>query len=119
MVKRIGKDRRVRQQKVAARIVLVTCESHAQAEQIARSVVERHLAVCVNVLSAPVQSIYRWREQVETSSEFLLVIKTTEARLEELEQAVKALHSYEVPEFLAVAAAGGSAAYLNWMAKNI
>jgi periplasmic divalent cation tolerance protein len=99
-------------------VVLVTCESKAQAAKIAHAVVEKRLAACANVLSAPVESVYRWKNKIETAAEFLLIIKTVRARLKALEEAVSALHSYEVPEFLALEAPRGSVAYLKWITEN-
>jgi len=101
-----------------ARIVLVTCGSRREAKKIARAVVGARLAACVNVLSAPVESIYRWRGKLEAAKEFLLILKTTAKRLEALESEVARLHSYEVPEFLVLRVAGGSAGYLKWLAES-
>jgi len=100
------------------RIVLVTCGSLAEARRIARAVVEKRLAACVNIVMGPVESVYRWKEKVETASERLLIIKTTEARLADLEIVVKRLHKYEVPEFLVLPVAGGSREYLTWVATS-
>jgi periplasmic divalent cation tolerance protein len=96
--------------------VLVTCGSRAEAQRIAREIVTRRLAACANLLEPPVQSIYRWKGKVEKAREFLLLIKTSAARLGALEAEVKRLHSYDVPEFIALPIIGGSAAYLRWLA---
>jgi len=101
-----------------ARIVLVTCGSRREARQIAQALVGARLAACVNVLSAPVESVYRWKGKVEGAKEFLLVIKTTAEQLDALQNEVARLHSYEVPEFLVLGVAGGSARYLEWLAAN-
>jgi periplasmic divalent cation tolerance protein len=100
------------------RIVLVTCGSRREARKIAQAVVGARLAACVNVISAPVESIYRWKGKVEAAKEFLLVIKTTVKRLDALQNEVVRLHSYEVPEFLVLGVAGGSALYLKWLDEN-
>jgi periplasmic divalent cation tolerance protein len=100
------------------RFVLVTCASHAEARKISRAVVEKHLAACVNIHTAPVESIYRWKGKVETAREHLLVIKTTTRRLKALEREVLRLHSYETPEFIALPIAEGSIAYLKWLASG-
>lgn len=102
-----------------ARVVLVTCGSLKEARAIARSVVTKRLAACVNILPGPVESIYTWKGKIEKSSEYLLVMKTTTARLKELEREVKRLHSYDVPEFVALRVKGGSKQYLNWVSQSV
>jgi len=77
--------------------------------------VAKRLAACVNVVTAPVESVYRWKERIERATEFLLVIKTTSGRLKRLEEEVARLHSYDVPEFLVVGVSGGSRKYLKWL----
>ena len=105
-------------QKPKARIVLVTCGSRREARKIAQAVVGARLAACVNVISASVESIYRWKGKVEAAKEFLLVMKTTAKRVDTLQNEVARLHSYEVPEFLVLEVAGGSAGYLKWLDEN-
>jgi periplasmic divalent cation tolerance protein len=102
-----------------AKVVLVTCGNRAEARRIAQAVVAKRLAACVNVVSAPVESIYRWKEKVVRAKEFLLVIKTTGRRLKRLKEAVLGLHSYDVPEFLVVGVAGGSREYLDWLGESV
>jgi len=101
------------------RIVLVTCGSRIEARRIARKLVEARLAACVNIVSAPVESIYRWKGKLETAREFLLVIKTAASRLGALEKEIKKLHSYEVPEFLVLSVSAGSADYLKWLGESV
>jgi periplasmic divalent cation tolerance protein len=100
------------------RIVLVTCASIAEARRIAQHVVERKLAACANIVPR-VESIYRWKGKVERAKETLLMIKTTAARLRKLESEVKRLHSYDVPEFVAVPIVAGSQRYLEWLRKSV
>jgi periplasmic divalent cation tolerance protein len=100
------------------RLVLVTCANHMQAKLIARSVVEKRLAACVNILRSPIESHYRWQGKVEKARELLLLIKTTTRRLGGLEREVKRLHSYDVPEFIAVPIVAGSTSYLDWLDEN-
>jgi periplasmic divalent cation tolerance protein len=100
------------------RLVLVTCASPLQAKLIARSIVEKRLAACVNILRSPVESHYRWNGKVEKARELLLLIKTTARKLGGLEREVKRLHSYEVPEFIVLSIAAGSKAYLDWLDEN-
>ena len=99
------------------RIVLVTCASIAEARQIACKVIEKKLAACANILPG-VESIYRWKGKVERAREVLMILKTSAARLPELEREVKRLHSYDVPEFIALPIAAGSKEYLRWVGGN-
>jgi periplasmic divalent cation tolerance protein len=101
------------------RLVLITCATPIQAKLIARSVVEKRLAACVNILRCPVESHYRWKGKVEKARELLLFIKTTERKLGGLEREVKRLHSYDVPEFLVISVAGGSPQYLSWLSDSV
>ncbi len=100
------------------RMVLVTCPSIAEARRIGRSLVEKKLAACANIL-AGVESIYRWKGKVERAREVLVVMKTTAARLRELESEVKRVHAYEVPEFIALPIVAGSQEYLEWVGKSV
>jgi periplasmic divalent cation tolerance protein len=81
--------------------------------------VERRLAACVNEMGTPVRSVYRWKGKVETAEEFLLVIKSTKRRFVALLDAVRELHSYEVPEIIALPVVEGSRAYLNWIGESV
>src|SRR5579864_247155 len=100
-------------------VALVTCGSRAEARRIAREIVSRRLAACANLLETPVQSVYRWKGKVEKAREFLLLIKTSSARLAALEAEVKRLHSYEVPEFIALPISTCSPEYLAWLADCV
>jgi periplasmic divalent cation tolerance protein len=100
-------------------VVLVTCGSAAESRRIARKLVEGKRAACVNILSAPVESIYRWRGKVESAREFLLVIKTKKKEFAGLQRAILELHSYDVPEILALPIAAGSPDYLQWMEESV
>jgi periplasmic divalent cation tolerance protein len=102
-----------------ARVVLVICGTMGEARRIARAVVEARLAACVNIVGAPVESVYRWKGKVEKAREYLLVMKTTAARLAALEREVQRLHSYNVPEFIALSVAAGSRGYLGWLAETV
>jgi periplasmic divalent cation tolerance protein len=101
------------------RVVLVTCGSLAEGRKIARSVVEKKLAACVNISCAAVESIYRWKGKIESGQEYLLIMKTTVRRLQELEREVKRMHSYETPEFVVLDVKDGSKAYLEWIAESV
>ena len=97
-----------------ALIVLVTVSSREEAERIAEPLVGEQLAACVNVVG-PIRSIYRWQGAVQRDDEHLLLIKTTRARYAALEARVRALHSYDVPEVIALPIEMGSADYLGWI----
>jgi periplasmic divalent cation tolerance protein len=101
------------------RIVLVTCGKLKEARRIARAVVTKRLAACVNLFVSPIESFYTWKGKPEKSREFLLVIKTTEKRLAALEKEVMRLHSYEVPEFIVVPIMAGSREYLSWLQESV
>jgi periplasmic divalent cation tolerance protein len=101
----------------ATRMVFVMAGNEAEASTIARTLVEEQLAACVNVI-APVRSIYRWRGAIEESSECLLLIKTRAAHYAKLERRIKQMHSYEVPEIIAVPLVQGSKDYLKWIADS-
>jgi uncharacterized protein involved in tolerance to divalent cations len=96
-------------------LVLVTCGSAVEARRIARAVVEERLAACVNILPGAVASIYGWKGKVESTRERLLLIKTSRKRLAKLQAVVERLHSYDVPEFIALPIVTGSSAYLAWL----
>lgn len=95
-------------------VVLVTTPSKEEAERIAQALVEEHLAACVNIVS-PVQSIYRWEGKVQNEIELLLVIKTRQAVFEDVSQRVRALHSYQNPEIVALPISAGSTSYFDWL----
>lgn len=102
-----------------ARIVIVTCPSVALARKIARTVVQRRLAACVNIVRSQVESLYTWKGKLEAAREHLLLIKSTAARLPQLEREVKRLHTYVVPEFIALSITEGSAQYLSWLEESV
>ena len=98
-------------------VVLVTAGSAEEATRIARALVAERLAACVNVLG-PMRSIYRWQGAVEEADEHLLLVKARGADVGAVETRVRALHSYELPEVLALPVGSGSAAYLAWLAES-
>jgi periplasmic divalent cation tolerance protein len=100
------------------RLVLVTCAALSEARKISRSLLQKHLAACVNIHSAPIESVYRWKGKIETTREHLLLIKTTTRLLKSLEREVLRLHSYETPEFLVLPISAGSKGYLRWLSDS-
>jgi periplasmic divalent cation tolerance protein len=100
-----------------ARIVLSTAGSRDEAERLARLLVETHLAACVNLVP-DLYSVFRWQGAVEGAEEVLLLIKTTAANLARVESALRAAHSYEVPEFLVLTPESASEPYLRWLIES-
>ncbi|RPI16694.1 MAG: divalent-cation tolerance protein CutA [Acidobacteriales bacterium] len=95
-------------------VVLTTCASAREAETIARALVEKRLAACVNILPG-VRSIYRWCGAIEDGAEVLLLIKSRRNLFDELRAEIEKVHSYETPEVLALDVTAVSAAYLSWL----
>jgi periplasmic divalent cation tolerance protein len=100
-----------------ARLIVTTAGSRDEAERIARALVDERLAACVNIVPG-LTSIYRWQGKVEAAPELLLLIKTTAANLSRLEEAVRRLHSYEVPEFIVLTPESASKPYLEWLLES-
>ncbi len=101
-----------------ALVVLTTTETEADAERLARLLVEAELAACVQVLPR-MSSIYRWQGKVEQAGETLLLIKTTRAAYARLETAIKQHHPYETPEIIALPVEAGSDKYLKWLMEAV
>jgi periplasmic divalent cation tolerance protein len=101
------------------KIVLVTtCESVAEADKIASALVENRLAACVNILPG-VSSVYRWKGTVERASEIILLIKTSRPLLAQVQAEIERLHSYELPEVIALQIVDGSERYLEWLDQGL
>jgi periplasmic divalent cation tolerance protein len=98
----------------AVQIILCTCPDQATAENIARLLIERKLAACVNILPG-LTSYYRWQGQVESAQELLLLIKSSDARYSAVEAAILENHPYELPEIVAVPVEQGLPDYLHWI----
>ncbi len=99
------------------RLVFVMAANEGESGRIAQALVEEKLAACVNIVG-PVHSTYRWRGTVETASEYMLLIKAPMRHFSQLERRVRELHSYDVPEIVAVTLAAGSRPYVAWMAES-
>ena len=99
-------------------ITLVTVPSKEESEKISKSLVEKDLAACVNIIPS-VQSVYKWEEEINTDNELLLVIKGRTDNLEALEKEVLQLHSYETPEVISFAIDKGNKEYLDWMSNTL
>jgi periplasmic divalent cation tolerance protein len=99
-------------------VVFSTCGSQEEAERLARMLLDQHLAACVNVIS-PVRSFYRWKGAIESTSEWLLAIKTSRERFDRVRATLESAHSYELPEVLALPVVDGSPNYLAWMESEL
>ena len=99
-------------------IVLTNTGSEQEARKIARALVERKLAACVNIV-AGVESTYWWQAKVETATEWMLVIKTVRSKFESIRDAIVELHSYDLPELIAITIEDGSKEYLNWIREAV
>jgi len=98
-------------------VILTTMPDDARTDEVARALVDERLAACVNV-HAPMTSCYRWKGAIEREPERQLVIKTTRDRIAPLEARLRALHPYELPEFLVMPVESGSDAYLRWVSES-
>ncbi len=99
-------------------VVLSTCASEEEATGIARALVEKRLAACVNLVNG-VRSIYRWKDAIEDSQEVLLMIKTSRALFENVRAQIEKLHSYELPEVVALPVVDGTEQYLEWIDRAL
>ncbi|MEE9910762.1 MAG: divalent-cation tolerance protein CutA [Deltaproteobacteria bacterium] len=97
--------------------VMTTTETREQAQAIARHLIEKKLAACVQITGV-IESMYLWRGKLEYSREYLCLIKTREDLFDEVETAIKNLHAYETPEIIAVPIVKGSKEYLTWLADT-
>jgi len=101
------------------RVVLVTCATLEESRKIARAMVEKHLAACVNIVTHAVESFYLWEGKLEDGSEYLLVMKTSAERVEELQKEVLEMHSYDTPEFVVLPIVAGADEYLKWVGDSV
>ena len=101
----------------AAIVVMMTAGSQEEASRLAEMLVGAHLAACVQIMPQ-MESIYRWKGEVHRAPEFLLLAKTTAACFDELEREVRALHTYDTPEIIALPVAHVSAPYFEWLTSN-
>jgi periplasmic divalent cation tolerance protein len=99
-------------------VVLITAANREEAGTLAETLVLKRLAACVQVMPE-MQSVYRWQGKVESANEILVIAKTINSKFEELEKEVKALHSYETPEIVALPITAGSRPYLDWLRSGV
>ncbi|HTR38106.1 MAG TPA: divalent-cation tolerance protein CutA [Bryobacteraceae bacterium] len=95
-------------------VVLSTCASPKEAHRVAHALVEKRLAACVNILPGA-RSVYHWKDAVEDEEEVLLVIKTSRELFDRLRSEIERLHTYELPEVIALPIVDGSQGYLTWL----
>lgn len=100
------------------RIVFTTAGSDEEAAKIAETLVQRRLAACVNIVPR-IRSVYRWQDKIESSEEWLLIVKTAESRVQEVQTLIRSLHSYELPECVVINIEDGSKEYLAWLAESV
>jgi periplasmic divalent cation tolerance protein len=105
--------------KTEAILVLVTCKSQAEARRIVTSLVEKRLAACGNIVEPAVNSIFRWKGRIERAKEVLVILKSTRKAFLALEREATRLHSYEVPEIIAMPVIAGSRKYLSWVGESV
>jgi len=99
-------------------VVLCTCDSELEAARLARHLVEQRVAACVNILTGA-RSFYRWQDEVKNESEVVVLIKSRRDVFDKLRAAIASIHSYEVPEVIALPVVDGSEAYLNWIDREL
>jgi len=99
-------------------MVFSTTSSRGEAEKIARVLVEKKVAACVSI-SGPIKSMYWWDDKIEESEEYLLIVKTTRSKYEELERAISRVHSYQVPEILAIPIVSALKEYVEWLKEEL
>jgi periplasmic divalent cation tolerance protein len=101
-----------------ARVVLTTTGNRDEAEKIAKALVAAEIAACVNIVG-PIRSIYRWEGKVENAEEFLLIVKTWGSAYDYVEEKIRELHSYDLPECIALRVERGSEQYLEWIENSV
>lgn len=97
--------------------VFITCSSSHEADKITKAILRARLAACGNIIKG-VSSTYWWKGKIEKANEVLLIMKTKKVNLNTIIKRVKELHSYEVPEIIALPIIGGSKDYLNWIEES-
>lgn len=97
-------------------VVLVTCASDEEALYLAKEALENYQAACINIIQC--RSLFRWKNKIDSQEERLLILKTQRKLLDDLTALIKAHHSYQLPEIIALPIIGGSAEYLDWIKQE-
>jgi periplasmic divalent cation tolerance protein len=103
---------------IEARLIITNAGSREEAQKLASALLETQFAACVNIVG-PMESHYWWKNKVEQSVEYLLLIKTVAAAVERVRQKIRQLHSYELPEFIVLNLDGGDGEYLEWITASV
>jgi periplasmic divalent cation tolerance protein len=98
-------------------VIYITAGNLEEARRIGKKLIEERLAACVNIF--PISSIYRWKDDIEESNEFGMIVKTKTEKVKDIEKRVKQLHSYEVPCVIEFKIGEGSAEYLKWIEESV
>ncbi len=98
--------------------IFTTIENKEDAEKIAKSLIEKRLAGCIQIIG-PISSIYWWKNKIETSQEWLCIIKSKKNLYEEIEKSIKEIHPYEIPEIIAMPIISGNKDYLKWLDNEL
>jgi len=99
-------------------VILITCANKRQAERIAKHLVKQKLVACVNIVDK-IKSIFWWQKRIDSADEVLLIAKSKKSSLNKVTRLVKSLHSYQVPEVIALPIVAGSRDYLNWLNESL
>jgi periplasmic divalent cation tolerance protein len=99
-------------------VIFIAVPNKKEADKIARQLIENRLAACVNIIDK-IESVFRWEGRVDRAKEVLLVIKSKKSKLTNIIKLVKSMHSYEVPEIIALPLIGGYKPYLNWLDESV
>ena len=98
-------------------MVLTTVDKEEKADEIAKSLLEKKLAACIQIF--PIKSHYKWKGKIENSKEFLCLIKTKKSKYKQVEKEIKLVHNYETPEIISIPITNGSKGYLDWLSKEV
>jgi periplasmic divalent cation tolerance protein len=99
-------------------VVFITCKDAEEAQKVAQTLLKRRLAACVNILPE-VNSHFWWQGKLDSSQENLLIVKTKESLLTDINKTVRKIHSYSVPEIIALPVVGGNQEYLDWIDSEV
>jgi len=99
-------------------VIFITCATRGEARRIAKALVAKRLAACANIVPG-IESLFRWKGRIDRATEVLVIVKTRAGHFKRVEEEVKRLHSYEVPEIVMIPITEGSAPYLDWIDSSV